>query len=287
MDELNFTGERLVTSVKNNHGVTEHLHRYAIALEYCRDKEVLDIASGEGYGSNLLSKTAKKVYGVDIDVDAINHANKKYSNSRLEFIHGNTSEIPLKNSSMDVVVSFETIEHHDEHNKMMDEIKRVLRKDGLLIISSPEKSIYKERDPMNVYHIKELTSNEFKELLSRYFHFTAFLSQRYISGSLISPDNTTGSFNVYNGNYNCINKSFPEHTSFYNKPYFNLAICSDAIFEKKVNTSFFDGSSDIISEINRKENKLRIILDSDEYRLGKFILRHFKFLKKLKKFKKI
>ena len=58
--------ERLDTGIEYHYGVIEHLHRYAVSKGICSEKIVLDLASGEGYGSNLLSNYAKEVIGVDI-----------------------------------------------------------------------------------------------------------------------------------------------------------------------------------------------------------------------------
>ena len=105
-----FTGERLETTVVGRIA-TEHLHRYALSLKYVENKIVLDIACGEGYGSDILSKTAKFVYGVDIDKSTVEFARNKYSNGKIKFSVGSTSDIPLEDNSVDVITSFETIEH--------------------------------------------------------------------------------------------------------------------------------------------------------------------------------
>ena len=138
MEELNFTGERYVPGIKGDIEI-EHLHRYALALELSKGKNVLDIASGEGYGSYLLSMLAKSVVGVDISKEAILHSSMKYIKSNLTFLCGSADRIPCESHSFDLVVSFETIEHHDKHEEMLQEIKRVLKPDGILILSSPEK----------------------------------------------------------------------------------------------------------------------------------------------------
>ncbi len=122
----------------------EHLHRYALAADICGGKDVLDIASGEGYGSNLLAQAAKTVIGVDISTEAIDQAKAKYVRPNLRFLRGAADAIPLDSSSIDVVVSFETLEHHDKHEEMLSEIKRILRPNGLLIISTPDKRFYSD-----------------------------------------------------------------------------------------------------------------------------------------------
>jgi ubiquinone/menaquinone biosynthesis C-methylase UbiE len=266
MNDLEWTGERLVTSVTALHGVIEHLHRYALALEITKNKTVLDIASGEGYGSFLLSGSASFVYGVDIDNDAVLHAQKKYQSrvNNLDFKKGSASIIPLPDNSIDVVVSFETLEHHDLHDEMMQEIKRVLKQDGKLLISSPEKSIYKERDAVNPYHIKELTLKELKELLGKYFKHSSYFQQRFTAGSLVTPLNFQKEpmmFKTFDGNYEKISEQMQEDV-FYNKPFFNIAVCSDAENKEQLPVSFFNGVIAVKNELQVAENKLKNIQSS-------------------------
>ena len=167
--ELSFTGERY-TPETSGQVQLEHLHRYAIAKELVVGKKVLDIACGEGYGSSILSTSAKKVTGVDISEYAIKHAKSKYKKKNLEFLLGSCSSIPLDDNSVDIVVSFETIEHHDQHEAMMAEIVRVMTAKGLLIISSPNKLEYSDIPAYsNPYHVKELYREELIKLLGNYF----------------------------------------------------------------------------------------------------------------------
>ena len=139
--QLPWTGERYVPQITGQIQL-EHVHRYLLAREYAKDKDVLDIACGEGFGSAILAKTARSVIGVDIAAEAVTHAAIRYRLDNVEFQQGSCAEIPLDNNSIDLVVCFETIEHHDEHKAMMAEIKRVLRPGGVLIISSPDKKEY-------------------------------------------------------------------------------------------------------------------------------------------------
>ncbi|MDB4926964.1 bifunctional 2-polyprenyl-6-hydroxyphenol methylase/3-demethylubiquinol 3-O-methyltransferase UbiG [Mucilaginibacter sp.] len=251
-----WSGERLETFVFNSITI-EHLHRYGIVLSYIENKIVLDIACGEGYGSNLLSSKATQVIGVDIDLDTIEEARKKYNASNLTFILGSTDKIPVKNSYVDVVISFETIEHHDKHEEMMNEIKRVLKPDGILIISSPEKTGEISSNP---FHIKELSKKEFTNLIGKYFKYHKIYSQKIVHGSLITSEkgnNTT--FEYQSGDFEKITtyKEMPNNV-------YNICIANDK-FEISLPSSFFDGNDILL------QNILHPYINSRPYRLINFI----------------
>lgn len=281
MKNLEFTGERMTTGLGSVHGVIEHLHRYAIAQKITKNKVVLDIASGEGYGSFLISKSATKVFGVDIDEKSINHAKIKYASSKnIDFSVGSTDAIPLEDRSVDVVISFETIEHHDKHDLMMKEVSRVLKADGILLISSPEKSIYSKRDPNNPYHIKELTLDEFSNLLKRNFKNVKLFNQRFVIGSLIHliDQDYESKFNLFDGDYLQIKDKLDED-DFYNNSYFNLAICSNVNNNDyvEVGSSIFNGVRVVKEEINELkesyEKQYNNILHTESFKLGNSIIK--------------
>ncbi len=189
-----FTGERFTSLLAHSQIEAEHVHRYLVARKFCVNKSVLDIACGEGYGSWMLSKVANSVLGVDVDAATISHADKFYKQKNLEFMIGDAQKIPCQDNSIDVVVSFETIEHICEHDIFISEKKRVLKSGGTLLISSPDRKIYSPDDKTdNPYHLKELSKDEFSEVLSNNFsNVTQFLQQALI-GSLIVPDNNKSS----------------------------------------------------------------------------------------------
>ena len=196
---MKFTGERFLPSIDGAIAL-EHLHRYLVASLYVHNKDVLDIASGEGYGSAMLASNAKTVIGVDISEDAIAHATARYAAKNLEFRAGNAAKIPIEDASVDVVVSFETIEHHDQHDEMFKEIKRVLRPGGVLCMSSPDKFTYSVLPKFkNEYHVKELTKDEFQNLLSKYFKNFAITGQKVSYGSIIGAGESQSSFYSWDG----------------------------------------------------------------------------------------
>src|SRR5262245_50731816 len=98
---LEATGERFVPTKMQAEVEIEHWHRYAFAVLLTREKRVLDIASGEGYGSALLAELATSVIGVDINKEAIYHASASYSRSNLKFLLGSCTDIPLTDASVD------------------------------------------------------------------------------------------------------------------------------------------------------------------------------------------
>ena len=225
MSELKWTGERFLPEVDGNVKI-EHMHRYQIALNFAQGKKVLDIACGEGYGSNLLAKAASSVIGVDVAYEAILHAKKKYSCNNIRFIQGDCAAIPISNNYIDLVVSFETIEHHARHKEFILEIKRVLKKDGLLIISSPDKKEYTDFvGYINEYHLKELYYSEFEQLIKENFKHFSILGQRIKFGSYITPlkkeDNVNSIY--YKDNSNGL---IEEKNSIFAPLYF-IALASD------------------------------------------------------------
>ena len=166
---LKFSGERLTDEAKGQIEI-EHLHRYFIARHYCRGKDVLDIASGEGYGSAYLAQVAQSVIGVEIDPISVEHATKSYDYPNLRFQIGDARRIALPDASVDVVVSFETLEHFFEQEAFITEVRRVLRHDGILIISTPDQDIYSPTSSnANPFHVRELTKDQFVSLLQQNF----------------------------------------------------------------------------------------------------------------------
>ncbi len=187
-DDLTWDGERYIPGM-SAHIEVEHMHRYLVARRLCAGRRVLDIACGEGYGSFALSRTAASVTGVDISDEAVEHARAAYGNGagNLSFLVGSAARIPLDDASVDVVVSFETIEHHDQHDEMLREIKRVLRPDGLLIMSSPNKHEYSDvTGYSNPWHVKELYLDEFEALLRGSFGKVDLYGQRVVTGSMLA-----------------------------------------------------------------------------------------------------
>jgi SAM-dependent methyltransferase len=188
---MNFSGERYIPELDAADISYEHWHRYLFASALVKDKAVLDIASGEGYGSSLLAKTARQVTGVDSSLEAVVHASHTYKAGNLEFRQGSVDRIPVPGHGVfDVVVSFETIEHVGDTEQLgfSREAKRLLKAGGFLLISTPDKAIYTDRPGyQNQFHKKEFYRNEFLDFFRPFFRTVCLFSQRVYPVSYIWP----------------------------------------------------------------------------------------------------
>jgi ubiquinone/menaquinone biosynthesis C-methylase UbiE len=160
---LTYTGERMMPEHADGSTFWEHVERYRFAAPLVRGLRVLDIACGEGYGTAALAISgAAQVIGVDCSPEACVHARAKY---HIDARVGSAEAIPLANASVDVIVSFETIEHVEHPELFLDECHRVLTDQGMLIISTPNLPVYHQRSPDNPFHCHEMTREEFESAL--------------------------------------------------------------------------------------------------------------------------
>jgi SAM-dependent methyltransferase len=183
-----FTGERLTTAVGGQVQI-EHYHRYLFARAFVADLDVLDVASGEGYGSALLAQVARSVIGAECSGPTVAAAARNFPRPNLFFLQSDARALPLANGSIDIVVSFETIEHLDRQTDFLQEVHRVLRPTGRFIVSTPDRDIYSPAgSAANPYHVHELSAGEFAALLHASFRNVAVLRQRALIGSALLAD---------------------------------------------------------------------------------------------------
>jgi SAM-dependent methyltransferase len=189
VNELPFTGERFIPGTRGEIWV-EHWHRYHFAARWAAGKRVLDVACGEGYGSALLARVAAHVTGVDLSAQAIAHAKGAYAKlGNVEFLAASCTQIPIPEASIDVAVSFETIEHIEGQAAFLDELARVLKPGGVLILSCPNKLEYSDkRGFVNEFHVKELYREELATLVGARFPESEWYGQRPSFFSVIAPE---------------------------------------------------------------------------------------------------
>lgn len=164
--------------------IQKHIARYVFASQFVKDKTVIDVASGIGYGSHYLSKSgATLVIGADISYDAIARATKRYRREGLHFVAADATRMPFEDCAFDVLVSFETIEHIEQYETYLSECTRVLKNDGLFVCSTPNKTVSRYYQPD--FHVKEFYPEEFFELVNKYFSEVSCFGQERIS--LLKP----------------------------------------------------------------------------------------------------
>jgi ubiquinone/menaquinone biosynthesis C-methylase UbiE len=187
---VEFTGERVIPGQVNDDLWSEHIARYAFARRYARNKRVLDAGCGTGYGSAELAQSGAEVTGVDISGDAIEYASANYPIPGLRFIESSCTAVPFPPSSFDLLVAFEVIEHLQDYRAFLDECARVLTREGLFIVSSPNKRYYGETRAAtgpNPYHEHEFEAEEFVRELERVFPNVQLLLQNRVESFAFHP----------------------------------------------------------------------------------------------------
>ncbi|MBI5080939.1 MAG: class I SAM-dependent methyltransferase [Chloroflexi bacterium] len=246
----------------------EHLHRYTLAHSFVMDKIVLDLASGEGYGSAMLADVARAVVGVDISPVAVTHAARKYAaHNNLKFVAGSCTAVPLANELCDVVVSFETLEHHTQHDQMMSEIKRVLQPHGILFLSTPNRPVFGQQFAIpKELHPQELDFAELKNLLQHHFRFVHFLGQRVFTASSIFPlpPRAHSALLSYVWQNGLALESPPRLESFM----YSLALCADdeSSLPSLPHSIFTDPQDELTQTLTRQLSETQITLEKlDQY----------------------
>ncbi|HVR05893.1 MAG TPA: methyltransferase domain-containing protein [Solirubrobacteraceae bacterium] len=160
----------------------EHVARYLWASAFCSGRRVLDAGCGVGYGTRLLAQAgAAEVVGLDV-ADAVIEVARNEQTAGVEFEVGDLRSLSHPAGSFDLVVCFEVIEHVDEQDRVLDELARVLRPDGLLLISSPNRGHYV---PGNPHHRHEYVPAELRAALERRFPAVRLISQHVMLASVI------------------------------------------------------------------------------------------------------
>lgn len=163
---LTLTGERTIPGLDiENYWFRRHEVVYQRLAGRCVGADVLEAGCGEGYGADLIAGVARRVIAVDYDEAAVAHVRSRYP--RVDVMQANLAQLPLPDSSVDVVVNFQVIEHLWDQTQFVVECARVLRPSGLLMMSTPNRITFSPgRDtPINPFHTRELNAAELTELL--------------------------------------------------------------------------------------------------------------------------
>jgi SAM-dependent methyltransferase len=163
----------------------EHQARYRWAAQAAAGGDVLDAACGVGYGTAILAHHGGgRTVGVDVAQEAIADAVAR-AGEVAEFVVGDLHELPFDDGSFDLVVCFEAIEHVSDRDRALDELRRLLRGGGLLMISSPNRRAFPSGNP---HHVHEYEPEELEEALRARFEQVRLYRQQTHLTSLIADD---------------------------------------------------------------------------------------------------
>jgi SAM-dependent methyltransferase len=155
----------------------EHRSRYRFAAQFAAGKQVLDVASGAGFGLQMLRQAGACPIGLDYDAHALSQVRCLESKARL--VHADATRLPFHAHSLDLVVSFETIEHVPDARALVSEVRRVLKPGGRLVLSTPNRAFGPEvRHTQNPFHVREFTADELRDVLRARFDDVKLYGQR-------------------------------------------------------------------------------------------------------------
>lgn len=158
------TGERVHPRFVTNNFIN-HLRVYQYLSQFTGGKQVLDVGCGVGYGTALLSQTARRAVGIDISPVAIKEAFSLCPAG--QFLRMDAENMTFPPESFDVIVSTENFEHLPYQAKHVEELARVVRKDGFCFVATPNPELFVGGN--NPYHTKENTYAELRNLFSPRF----------------------------------------------------------------------------------------------------------------------
>jgi len=167
--ELADTGERILPPAEGEVSVVfaGHLVAYRFAADLADGRDVLDVGAGAGYGAATLGERARSVLGVDRDAGAVAYARSHFAGPGVEFREMDASDLSGLDRRFDLVVSFQVIEHLADPGAFLDDLRRLVRPGGAIVITTP--NVRRARGGANPFHESEMSHAEFDALLASRF----------------------------------------------------------------------------------------------------------------------
>jgi len=125
---------------------------------------VCDLGCGNGiYLREIISQTSFTLgIGIDISKNAFRSLSiERKKKERIQFVVGDIEDLPIKNCSVDLVICTETLEHLLNVNKALNEISRILKPNGILILSIPTQTLWELL--LHFFHSKEVHWEHIRE----------------------------------------------------------------------------------------------------------------------------
>ena len=176
----------------------QHEARYAWAQQFCAGGRVLDCASASAYGAVvLLAAGAGQVVAVDIAVEAFAAEGDSYKRPRLGMTTADATQLPFADGTFDAFISFETIEHVDDDGAYVREARRVVKRGGVFVCSTPNRRMTNPgttiaEHPFNPFHVREYTAGELATAVAQHFESVEWFGQTFFAPAYARVINAIG-----------------------------------------------------------------------------------------------
>ena len=251
---MEFTGERLVPGASDPDLENEHFARYCFAEPLCAGRRVLDAGCGVGYGSQRLARAGATVIAMDSDAESLRYGQSKFPGGC--FLQGDCVALPFRESSFDLVVAFELIEHLTGWADLIREAARVLAPEGLFLVSTPNRACYRAAGQApNPFHVHEFEYDEFREALAESFAHCAVYAENHVPAiAFTSGDVDTG--RVAFG----ARRDQPAEADFF------LALCSSEARSLPPNLAYLPSVANVLREREEHIREMQGLLDRETER---------------------
>jgi len=226
-----FTGERVIPGLVDADLFNEHLARYRFAARFA-GKATLDIGCGAGYGTRGI--------GIDVSHEALAYARAHFPDAI--FVQASADQLPFDAETFDLVTAFEVIEHLERWPDLLAEANRVLKPQGILLVSTPNKAYYAEmraKTGPNPFHVHEFEYAEFEAALYAVFPHIRIWAQNHADAIVFAPLNPGAAALEANGD------PHPENAHFF------IAACSRAAVEYADLFAWLPASANVLRERER------------------------------------
>jgi SAM-dependent methyltransferase len=226
-----FTGERVIPGLVDADLFNEHLARYRFAARFA-GATALDIGCGTGYGTRGV--------GIDVSHEALTYARAHFPGAR--FVQASAEKLPFDAETFDLVTAFEVIEHLERWPDLLAEANRVLKPQGVLLVSTPNKAYYAEmraKTGPNPFHVHEFEHADFEAALYGMFPHVRIWAQNHADAIVFAPLNPGAAALEANGD------PHPENAHFF------IAACSRSAVEHADLYAWMPATANVLRERER------------------------------------
>ena len=183
LDAVSGASERMIPALTDSGGQAEYVARYQWAGSRVSGR-VLDLGCSVGYGAPLLVSppvNSRSVVGVDYHRETLCYASETYGGPQVAFVQADGCHLPFTSGSFDSAVCLEMIEHVPDPDGLLEEIARVLKVEGRLVVSTPNKWVSSPLwpSPQNPHHRREWYPSRFLEMVGRRFIIQEVFGQKW------------------------------------------------------------------------------------------------------------